>query len=238
MNTKLTKEEILKKLEWLYEIKIKDDSYGIAFGAAMVLHDLKPTTGDIDIFVTLKCYIWILFRYIFDRTFIIPEKVSIFWKISLRTPLKTEKLYGYNVQTLESLKNEKTKRNRINDVRDIPKINEKIITEYGFPEYKIAHLLGRTRNNEELFRHVEKVLTMQGYICFAPVVYDLDEYLKHADLLDSMCYQKLLMTDICVIVSANDIGVSTNKRIEQCKEFKIPLYIFENDQLIEYDYHF
>ena len=275
MNTKLTKEEILTKLQWLNKIKIADDSYAITFGAAMVLHNLKSSTSDIDIFVSLRWYIYLIFRKIFDRSFSIPNKISIYWKGFLRTSLKTEKLYGYNVQTLKSIRDEKLKRNRINDKLDIQLINNCLsqksnmnnsmdydmgafypsikISSFNmdpdillykalfnnsrplYHEYKIAHLLGKTRNNELLFRHVEKVLTLQGYICFTPVIYNLEEYLQYPEMLDNMCYQKLLMSDICVIVTPDHIGESTTKRIQQCKEFNIPLYVFEDEQLTKYE---
>lgn len=100
-----------------------------------------------------------------------------------------------------------------------------------FGKYKVAHLLGSTRENERQFRNVETKLTKMGYICFVPVVYNYDVYKQHCDLLDDMCYEKLLVCDICVIVTPEHIGKSTQNRIKQAKEMNKPVYILENDEL-------
>lgn len=100
-----------------------------------------------------------------------------------------------------------------------------------FGKYKVAHLLGITREHESQFRHVETSLTKMGYICFAPVIYNLDVYNHYSDLLDDMCYEKLLVCDICVIVTPEHIGKSTQNRIKQAKEMNKPVYILENDEL-------
>lgn len=95
-------------------------------------------------------------------------------------------------------------------------------------KYKVAHLLGRTRNHEVPFRYVETELTKQGYICFAPVVYDFNTYKENAELLDDMCYEKLLVCDICVVVAPEFIGKSTQLRIQQAKELGKPVYLFDD----------
>lgn len=100
-----------------------------------------------------------------------------------------------------------------------------------FGKYKVAHLLGSTRGNENQFRHVETELTKQGYICLAPIIYDRDVANKYLDMLNDMCYQKLLVCDICVIVTPDHIGKSTQSRIKQSKELNKPVYIWENDEL-------
>lgn len=101
--------------------------------------------------------------------------------------------------------------------------------------YKVAHLLGITREHEPQFRHVEQELTKQGYICFAPAIYNFDIYLQHKDMLNDMCYQKLLMCDLCVIVTPEHIGESTTNRIKQAKELNIPIYLWY-EKLVEYSY--
>lgn len=65
-----------------------------------------------------------------------------------------------------------------------------------FGPFPIAHLLRITRDHEAVFRQVETKLTKQGYICFAPVIYDFDIYLQHKQLLKDMCYEKLLQADL------------------------------------------
>jgi len=101
-------------------------------------------------------------------------------------------------------------------------------------KYKVAHLLGITRDHEEQFRHVEKELTKMGYICFAPAIYDLEVYNQYPDLLDDMCYQKLLVCDICVIVTPEHIGKSTSNRIKQAIELNKPVYVWTNNNLFLY----
>lgn len=48
-------------------------------------------------------------------------------------------------------------------------------------KYEIAHLIGITREHEEQFRNVEKILTNKGYIVFAPVIYNMKEYLSFGE---------------------------------------------------------
>lgn len=103
-----------------------------------------------------------------------------------------------------------------------------------FGKYMVAHLLGHTRDNEVNFRRVERKLTKQGFICFAPAIYNFSEYLKYMDLVDDMCYEKLLVCDLCVVLS---LGKSTNMRILQAKELNIPIFTFNihMNRLIPYD---
>lgn len=103
-----------------------------------------------------------------------------------------------------------------------------------FGKYMVAHLLGHTRDNEVNFRRVERKLTKQGFICFVPAIYVLSEYLKYQDLIDDMCYEKLLVCDLCVAVT---LGESTNIRISQAKKLNIPSFTFNihMNRLIPYD---
>ena len=81
-------------------------------------------------------------------------------------------------------------------------------------KYEIAHLIGSTENNEERFRNAEITLTKMGYICFRPVIYNLSTYLRCKELIDDMCKEKLLLCDICVIVTPEKIGESTKQMIQ------------------------
>ena len=100
-----------------------------------------------------------------------------------------------------------------------------------FWKYKVAHLLGITRGHEKQFRCVETELTKMGYICFAPVIYELETYKQYAKTIDDMCYEKLLVCDICVIVTPDHIGKSTSKRIKQAEELNKPVYIYDRNKL-------
>lgn len=98
-------------------------------------------------------------------------------------------------------------------------------------KYKIAHLIGITRGHEEQFRSAEKILTRKGYVVFAPVFYNIEEYLSFGEcpnMLDDMCYQKLLLCDFLVIVTPEHIGKSTSNRIRQAKDFGKDVYVLNN----------
>lgn len=103
-----------------------------------------------------------------------------------------------------------------------------------FGKYKVAHLLGITREHEKQFRHVETALTKMGFICFAPVIYEFDVYKQYCDLIDDMCYEKLLACDICVIVTPEHIGKSTQNRIAQAMELNKSVYVWEDNKLKPY----
>lgn len=100
-----------------------------------------------------------------------------------------------------------------------------------FGKYKVAHLLGITREHEQQFRNVEVELTKQGYICFVPAIYCFETYKQHSDLLDDMCYEKLLVCDFCVVVTPEHIGKSTSNRIRQAISMNKPVYVWENNGL-------
>lgn len=100
-----------------------------------------------------------------------------------------------------------------------------------FGKYKVAHLLGITREHETQFRHVEKELTKAGYICFAPVIYNLAIYKQYPDMLDDMCYEKLLVCDFCVVVTPEHIGKSTSNRIRQAINMGKPVYVWKDNGL-------
>ena len=102
-----------------------------------------------------------------------------------------------------------------------------------FGKYKVAHLIGKTRWEEERFRHAERELTKQGYICFAPVIYDFDVYKQHAPMIDNMCYEKLLVCDICVVVTPEHIGQSTTRTIEKARELGKPVFIWDGNKITD-----
>lgn len=103
--------------------------------------------------------------------------------------------------------------------------------------FSLIHIGGITRNNEKIFRRIENRLTLQGYICFAPVVYDVEVWKPNKEMLDDMCYEKLIICDIFLIETPWHIGESTKLRIQQSKELNIPImvYNFITDKLEEFD---
>lgn len=94
--------------------------------------------------------------------------------------------------------------------------------------YRVAHLLGVTRWHEPTFRDVERELTKADYIVFAPAIYDFYVYLAHKDVLNDMCYEKLKICDLCVLVTPEHVGKSTSNRIRQAFEMGKPVYIWDN----------
>ena len=237
MNKYLTKESILQNLTWFTKINVPTSSYVVSFGAAMVLQDLKNETYDIDIHISLPWFIIIYAVNILSLFRFIPKNIHICPRF-IHPEFETESKYGYNIQTVDSIVFEKIKKGRnkdLADIRNLTKITEsRLYKSAGCTSYKIVNLLGTSQGNRRLFRKVEKELTKQGYICFTPVIYTIDEYTEHKELLDNMCYQKLLMADICVIVTSDHIERSTSKNIQQCQYFGIPVYLWKNGKLIEY----
>lgn len=96
--------------------------------------------------------------------------------------------------------------------------------------YKLAHIGGKTRDNESIFRKIEKELTLSGeYICFVPVIYDKEIWEPNQDLLDDMCFEKLKICDVFVIATPWHIGKSTSNRINDCRYLNIPIKVFNFD---------
>lgn len=95
-------------------------------------------------------------------------------------------------------------------------------------KYQLIHIGGVTRNNEKIFRKIEHELTLKGYICWAPVVYDVEVWRSNQEMLDDMCYAKLTVCDIFLIATPWHIGQSTQLRISQCKEFDIPVMVYNH----------
>lgn len=97
--------------------------------------------------------------------------------------------------------------------------------------YTVAHVLGVTRNHEPVFRDIEKALTQQGYIVFCPAIYNYDTYVKHKDILNDMCSEKLKVCDICVLATPEHVGLSTRARIKQAFELQKPVYVWNTQEL-------
>lgn len=101
-------------------------------------------------------------------------------------------------------------------------------------KYKIVHLIGSTKGNHELFKSAEEYFTRKGYIVFKPVFYNLDDKSPIIDMLNDMCCQKLLVSDIICIATPKHIGKSTQHRIKQAKELNKTVIIFDENNIKEY----
>ncbi|MGI5898108.1 MAG: hypothetical protein ACOX6Q_03020 [Candidatus Dojkabacteria bacterium] len=134
---KSNKEQSLNKqkiLSILKQYNLNKDDFIIITGAAMVLHDIRETTHDIDIIVTENLQKEILNKYPCklekDARGIFSKLYSIDNIIEFTTPFfaNTEWEYnnGYKVQTLKSLLELKKKTNRKKDRKDIQMIEKYI----------------------------------------------------------------------------------------------------------------
>lgn len=118
----LNKDNILKTLK---EYNFDSQNYIIISGAALVLQDVKEYTSDIDITVSNKLYSQLLKNYncSFEKEIdnynvwfidnIINFSNNYYGKIEYI------ELFGYKVQTIDSVLNLKNKLNRLKDKKDI-----------------------------------------------------------------------------------------------------------------------
>ena len=49
-------------------------------------------------------------------------------------------------------------------------------------KFKVVHLIGSTKGNDEIFRKAEVYFTKLGYIVFKPVFYVYDDYIKITEM--------------------------------------------------------
>ena len=54
-------------------------------------------------------------------------------------------------------------------------------------------------------------------------------------MIDAMCYEKLIVSDILVLVTPEHIGRSTIFRIAQAMKYRIPIYTFTDGKLEEFE---
>ena len=101
--------------------------------------------------------------------------------------------------------------------------------------FKVVHLIGSTKGNYEIFRKAETYFTELGYIVLKPVFYVYSDYIKNKELIDKMCYQKLLFCDIVCLVTPKHIGESTIKRIEQARTLKKEILVFDGEKSFIYN---
>ncbi len=105
-------------------------------------------------------------------------------------------------------------------------------------KYKVVHLIGSTKGNLEIFRRAEIYFTKLGYIVFKPVFYVYNDYIESKDLVDDMCYDKLVFSDIVCLVTPEHFGESTIERIKQAKNLKKEILVFDGKKSFEYDEYF
>lgn len=101
--------------------------------------------------------------------------------------------------------------------------------------FKVVHLIGSTKGNYEIFRKAEIYFTELGYIVFKPVFYVYSDYIKNKELIDKMCYEKLLFCDIVCLVTPKHFGESTIKRIKQAELLEKEILVFDGEKSFRYD---
>ena len=101
--------------------------------------------------------------------------------------------------------------------------------------FKVVHLIGSTKGNYEIFRKAEIYFTELGYIVLKPVFYVYSDYIKNKELIDKMCYEKLLFCDVVCLVTPKHFGESTIKRIKQAKALKKEILVFDGEKSFIYN---
>ena len=121
-------------LECLNKYNFNKDEYIILSGAALVLYGVKDKTSDIDITTTKNLYNNLLENYncVLEKH-IDKNNLDVFYIdniINFSTnyfdEIEYQKFLGYNVQTLQSIIELKTKLNRDKDKKDIKLIKKYI----------------------------------------------------------------------------------------------------------------
>lgn len=127
---KINKEQILEELTKIDVIGVARDKYMITYGAALVLQGVKLETRDIDIycpnaniikFLVVKGYEKLPFRS--GEMVKVTEKVDFFTGCMSVDPM-AELICGFQVQTVQSIYDEKAARGREKDLVDLPLIKK------------------------------------------------------------------------------------------------------------------
>ena len=105
-------------------------------------------------------------------------------------------------------------------------------------EWKIEKNTGKMTIDEFLTSKVPNELDAYEKISDNEYELEKDGYVLVIDadgnILDDMCYEKLLVCDICVVVTPEHIGKSTTNRIKQAFELGKPVYLWENGNMVEF----
>lgn len=122
----MDKNEILNELKILDDIGIPRESYTIVYGAALVLCGVKSNTNDIDIncnkleFEKLEMKGFNSSLYRNSKIIHASDNIDLFTDgCELPEQIEIVNMYGYNVQSVNSVRREKLARGREKDVKDV-----------------------------------------------------------------------------------------------------------------------
>jgi hypothetical protein len=97
--------------------------------------------------------------------------------------------------------------------------------------HKILCLVGSTSPNwKNRYRKVLVELTKAGYICQTVVWFkdELENFEKHRNLLESIHFQKVRMSEAVILIHKDAVGKHTTMEMEYAKSLNMPVVTFEN----------
>jgi dienelactone hydrolase len=95
--------------------------------------------------------------------------------------------------------------------------------------HKVICLVGSTNHIwQERYRQVNRELCLAGYVVFSVSLFqtDVPNIEDYRDLLESIHFQKMDMSDVVVLIHRDAIGEHTKMELERCKKQGRPIVIF------------
>ena len=102
------------------------------------------------------------------------------------------------------------------------------LTEMDKP-HKVVCLVGSTSSKwQQRYRQVERELCLAGYVVISVNLFktDVDDIEKYRDLLESIHFQKIRMSDVVVLIHPDAVGTHTALELNYCKKIGKPVAIF------------
>lgn len=103
--------------------------------------------------------------------------------------------------------------------------------ERQFSPHKIVCLVGSTSPKwQEQYRKVNRELCLKGYLVVTVSLFktDVDDIEKYRDLLESIHFQKIRLSNVVVLIHKDAVGKHTAMELEYCKRIPKPVVIFDN----------
>lgn len=96
-------------------------------------------------------------------------------------------------------------------------------------KHKVVCLIGSTAPEwQERYKQVNRELCLSGYVVISVSMFktDVQNIEDYRDLLESIHYQKIDMSDAVVLIDEKAIGTHTAMEIERCKKQSKPVITF------------
>lgn len=97
--------------------------------------------------------------------------------------------------------------------------------------HKIVCLVGSTRSEwQQQYRKVNRELCLKGYVVVTVSLFktDVQDIEKYRDLLESIHFQKIHLSDVVVLIHKNAIGTHTAMELEYCEKIGKPTVTFND----------